>query len=66
MISDEKFAGYIGQLSEQYEEFKDAIRRSVNVLSPECQDLINRLVDFRDTACKALRDSHTTADPGQN
>jgi hypothetical protein len=62
MISDEKFKKYIHELSDIYELLKDAVygHEEITVLHPDTQKVMELIVKFRDTACIALRESHTT------
>ncbi len=59
MITDEKFSEFIGTLSDQYEELKDIVVKHVDSTNA-MMDLLGKLAEFRDAACTALRESHTT------
>lgn len=67
MITEEQFKAYIGQISDSYEAGKDAVYRSeLGILSPDAQAIIKCLVQLRDIACTALRESHTTKNFNDN
>lgn len=60
MITDEQFKKYISQLSDSYENIKDIAQRGDYFITPTVQDMLGELSNFRDIACTALRESHTT------
>jgi hypothetical protein len=59
MITDEQFKDYIGKMSDIYESVKDKVYLSVPVAT-DAMDIIGFIAEFRDIACTALRESHTT------
>jgi hypothetical protein len=65
MITDEKFKEYIGKIGEQYEELKDLACKHADSMAGTLE-LYGKLAEFRDTACIALRESHTTKNYGDN
>jgi len=65
MITDEQFQKYIGQMSDAYESIKDSVYASVP-RTTDAMDINDKLAKFRDIACIALRESHTTKNFGDN
>jgi len=64
MITDEKFKEYICKISDQYEALKDLAVKHCDANG--MMEFYGKLAEFRDTACIALRDSHTTKNPQNN
>lgn len=64
MISEEQFKKYIGQISDAYEDLKSHACQTMGV--NDMMDHYEKLAKFRDIACIALRESHTTKNFDQN
>jgi len=64
MINDEQFKKYIGEISDKYEEIKDYIFANIDI--SQDGELLNKLAEFRDITCTALRDSHINKNFGSN
>ena len=64
MITEEKFKESINNLSDKYEELKDLVRDKIGIF--ESDEIIGKLSEFRDIACIALRESHTTKNFNDN
>lgn len=65
MISDELFQKYINDMSDVYEDIKDSVYTAVP-RTVDAMDINEKLAKFRDIACMALRESHTTKNPQSN
>lgn len=66
MITDEQFKDYIGQIGDSYERMKDIVQGSEIGWTDLSGKIIGELQTLRDTACQALRDSHTQKNFDQN
>jgi hypothetical protein len=65
MITDEQFKKYIDQMSDAYEDLKDHACATMDQIT-DVMDHYEKLAKFRDIACIALRESHTTKNFDQN
>jgi hypothetical protein len=69
MITDEQFKDYIDKLSDSYESIKDLVYAKGSPLNPlgkTAQGIIEELSNFRNIACTALREAHTTKNFNDN
>lgn len=65
MITDEQFKKAIEEISDQYEALKDCVW-DIGMPISDSDRLLGKIAKFRDTACTALRESHTTKNFDQN
>lgn len=64
MITDEEFKKHIEIIGANYEDCKDYIHSNIDFRV--AGDLLDKLSNLRHVACIALRESHTTKNPGLN
>lgn len=65
MITEKQFQDYIGQLSDSYEEIKNAVYLTTH-RTTDAMDINEKLAKFRDIACTALREAYITKNFGDN